>query len=146
MGKRQVAISRTYADDLPLVAIDEDKMAQVYMNILLNAVQAIDGEGAVKIATAYDRGSDTVRIAITDTGAGIAPTHLEKFSTPSLRPKGPGRNGARPCGQLRIVKEHDGDILVDSHPGQAVSSPSCCPPTMGPNREVRREGLHFGGG
>ena len=119
MGKRQVAISRTYADDLPLVSIDEDKMAQVYMNILLNAVQAIDGEGAVAIATAYDRGSDTVRIAITDTGAGIAPTHLEKIFDPFFTTKkdqeGTGLGLAVSYG---IVKEHDGDILVDSRPGQ----------------------------
>ena len=119
MGKRQVGISRTYADDLPVVSVDEDKMAQVYMNILLNAVQAIDGEGAVAIATAYERASDTVRITITDTGAGIDTAHLDKIFDPFFTTKkdqeGTGLGLSVSYG---IVKEHDGDILVDSRPGR----------------------------
>ena len=119
LGKRQVDIRRAYATDLPRVSIDEDKMAQVYMNILLNAVQAIDEEGGVAITSRYDRASGTVRIAFADTGAGIAPDHLGRIFDPFYTTKkdreGTGLGLSVSYG---IVKEHDGDILVESTPGR----------------------------
>jgi len=119
VGKRQVQIRRSFASSLPPVSIDEDKMAQVYMNILLNAVQAINERGTVSITTAYDRQSDRIHIAFADTGAGIAPAHLEKIFDPFFTTKkdeeGTGLGLSVSYG---IVHEHDGDIRVESRPGR----------------------------
>ena len=119
VGKRQIEIQRNYASSLPLVSIDEDKMAQVYMNILLNAVQAIDDQGTVGITTAYDPPSDTVRIAFADTGTGIAPAHIDKIFDPFYTTKkdeeGTGLGLSVSYG---IVHEHEGDIRVESQPGR----------------------------
>jgi PAS domain S-box-containing protein len=119
VGKRQIEIQRSYASSLPPVSIDEDKMAQVYMNILLNAVQAIDDQGTVSITTAYDPPSDTVRIAFADTGAGIAPAHIDKIFDPFYTTKkdeeGTGLGLSVSYG---IVHEHEGDIRVESRPGR----------------------------
>lgn len=119
VGKRQIEIRRNYASSLPPVSIDEDKMAQVYMNILLNAVQAIDDQGTVSITTAYDPQSETVRIAFADTGAGIAPAHIDKIFDPFYTTKkdeeGTGLGLSVSYG---IVHEHEGDIRVESQPGR----------------------------
>lgn len=119
VGKRQIEIQRSYASSLPPVSIDEDKMTQVYMNILLNAVQAIDDQGTVSITTAYDPQSDTVQIAFADTGAGIAAAHIDKIFDPFYTTKkdeeGTGLGLSVSYG---IVHEHDGDIRVESQPGR----------------------------
>jgi len=119
VGKRQIEIQRSYASSLPPVSIDEDKMTQVYMNILLNAVQATDDQGSVTITTAYDPPSDTVQIAFADTGAGIAPAHLDKIFDPFYTTKkdeeGTGLGLSVSYG---IVHEHEGDIRVESRPGR----------------------------
>jgi two-component system, NtrC family, sensor kinase len=119
VGKRQVEIRRCYAPSLPLVSIDEDKMVQVYMNILLNAVQAIDDQGTVTISTAYDPQSDRVHLAFADTGTGIAPADLDKifdpFYTTKKNEEGTGLGLSVSYG---IVHEHEGDIQVESHPGR----------------------------
>jgi two-component system NtrC family sensor kinase len=119
MGKRQVDFRRAYTAGLPPIAIDEDKMAQVYMNILLNAVQAIGEKGVVEIATVYEHASDTVRIAFADTGSGIDAADLDKIFDPFYTTKkdreGTGLGLSVSYG---IVKEHDGDILVESRPGR----------------------------
>jgi len=118
VGKRQVEIQRRYAASLPPVSIDEDKMAQVYMNILLNAVQAIEERGTVTITTVCDPQSGRVRIAFADTGAGISAEHLDKIFDPFYTTKkdqeGTGLGLSVSYG---IVQEHDGDIQVDSRPG-----------------------------
>lgn len=119
VGKRQVEIRRHYASSLPPVSVDEDKMAQVYMNVLLNAVQAIDDQGTVTIHTAYDRVSDTVRIRFSDTGPGIPAALLGRIFDPFFTTKkdqdGTGLGLSVSYG---IVQEHDGDIQVESRPGQ----------------------------
>jgi len=118
LGKRQVEIRRQYAHGLPRVSLDEDKMTQVYMNILLNAVQAIDHEGVVQITTLYERALDKVCIVFADTGKGIAPEHLDRvfdpFYTTKKDQEGTGLGLSVSYG---IVQEHDGDIQVDSRPG-----------------------------
>ena len=119
VGKREVEIRRQYASSLPLVSIDEDKMTQVYMNILLNAVQAIPDHGTVTISTAHDPGKGMVRITFTDTGEGIAPERLDKIFDPFFTTKkdqdGTGLGLSVSYG---IVQEHDGDIQVESRPGE----------------------------
>jgi PAS domain S-box-containing protein len=121
VGKRQVEIVRHYASSLPPVSIDEDKMAQVYMNILLNAVQAIDDQGSVTITTDDDPESGNVRIAFADTGAGISPEHLDRIFDPFYTTKkdqeGTGLGLSVSYG---IVQEHDGDIQVESRPGHGT--------------------------
>ena len=88
------------------------------MNILLNAVQAIDDQGTVSITTAYDPQSDQIHIAFADTGAGISPEHIDKIFDPFYTTKkdqeGTGLGLSVSYG---IVQEHDGDIQVESRPG-----------------------------
>ena len=117
--KRAIRIRRRFQDDLPAVLIDEEKMKQVYMNILLNAKQAMASGGVITITTCLDPAEDTVTIAIADTGAGIAPDkrdHIfDPFFTTKRSDQGTGLGLSISYG---IVKEHGGDIQLESTPGE----------------------------
>ncbi len=117
--KRDIAIVRRFAADLPRVLVDEEKMKQVYMNILLNASQAMDQSGEIRISTSVDKADNVLVVAIADTGAGIPPDKREQIFDPFFTTKkteqGTGLGLSISYG---IVKEHGGDIRVDSTPGK----------------------------
>jgi two-component system, NtrC family, sensor kinase len=129
--ERRIRIEKDYAE-LPPVECFPQQLNQVFMNLLLNAIQAIEGEGTITIVTALegggaDRGDgadggdrdDGVRIEIRDTGRGIPPELLETIFEPGFTTKG-SRVGMG-LGLLisrQIVDRHGGRISVRSEPGQ----------------------------
>ncbi|MBL0715156.1 MAG: DUF3365 domain-containing protein [Desulfosarcina sp.] len=117
--KRTITIERRFEAGREAVLVDEEKMKQVYLNILLNAEQAMETGGLITIATRADPAEGTVTIAITDNGAGIAPDQLDHifdpFFTTKKTDKGTGLGLSIIYG---IVKEHGGEILVESTPGR----------------------------
>ncbi len=117
--KRNIVIVRRFEADLPNVLMDEEKMKQVYMNILLNAKQAMAGGGEITISTAIDRGHEFLTIAIADTGAGIPADKRDQIFDPFFTTKKTGQGtGLGLSISYGIVKEHGGDIQVVSTPGQ----------------------------
>ncbi len=100
---------------LPSVEHDSGQIHQVVLNLLLNAAQAIEGAGAIRIGISLLRG-DTA-ITVTDTGCGIALEHLtdifRPFYTTKAKGTGLGLSMAR-----QIVEEHDGRIEVTSEVGK----------------------------
>ena len=102
-----------HKDDPNVLLVDHDigRIYQVVLNLLLNAVQAIDGEGAIRVGTSILKG-DAV-ITVVDTGRGIAPEHLsnifQAFYTNKANGTGLGLSLAR-----RTVEEHKGRIEVTS--------------------------------
>jgi signal transduction histidine kinase len=88
-------------------------MNQVYLNLLINAVQAIEDKGVITITTFLK--NDHVFIRIKDTGTGIPGEMLKKIFDPGYTTKGVGVGtglGLSICYQ--IVKDHQGDIKVES--------------------------------
>ncbi len=113
--KNRIKVVREYGD-LPLVACFPGRLNQVFLNLLNNARQAIEGEGVITINTAVVDGS--VRIKITDTGRGIAPDQLERVFDPGFTTKGVGVGtglGLSICYQ--IMEDHRGSISVESQLG-----------------------------
>ncbi len=114
--ERRVRIEKDYAE-LPPVECFPQQLNQVFMNLLLNAIQAIEGEGTITVVTAPDdRG---VRIEIHDTGRGIAPELMETIFEPGFTTKG-NRVGMG-LGLLisrQIVDRHGGRISVRSELGR----------------------------
>jgi two-component system NtrC family sensor kinase len=102
---------------LPEVFCRPDALNQVFMNLLLNAVQAIDREGEISVATRV--AGKKVIVEIADSGAGIAEEDLPRIFDLGFTTKG-GAGGAGIGLALtrRIVEEHDGTIAVRSAPGQ----------------------------
>jgi PAS domain S-box-containing protein len=112
--KGRITIVRDY-QTLPRVDCHPNQINQVFMNLLVNACQAIPGEGTITIRT---RATDThVSVSIIDTGPGIAPSKLDRIFDPGYTTKGPGAGtglGLSICYQ--IATAHSGEIQVDSTP------------------------------
>ena len=119
LSRRQISIHRNYGKDIPRATIDTDKMKQVYMNILMNAEQAINGGGEITIDTAFNVEDHIIKIKIADTGSGINPENIESIFDPFFTTKKTGKGtGLGLSISYGIVKDHDGDLRVESTVGK----------------------------
>ena len=115
LHRGRIEIVREYGE-VPPVACHPGQLNQVFMNLLVNAIQAIEGQGTIRIRLRVD-GQD-VRVDVEDTGSGIAPEHLTRIFDPGFTTKGVGVGtglGLAIC--HRIVAAHEGTIGVTSRPG-----------------------------
>lgn len=99
---------------LPTVDHDSDQMHQVLLNLLLNAVQAIDGPGAVRVSLSGLE--EEAVVTVSDTGRGISPENLPNIFRPFYTTKGSG-TGLGLSLARRIVEGHHGRIEVESEVG-----------------------------
>lgn len=98
--------------DLPAVSGDPDQLKQVFLNLVTNAVQAMEERGGeITITTGSDR--DYVSISVRDTGPGIDPDDLSKVFDPFFTKRAEG-TGLGLTIVHRIIDEHDGHIEVES--------------------------------
>ena len=115
LGHR-ITVIRAYGE-LPAVACYPGELNQVFMNILSNAIEAIEGPGEIRIQTSTEE--NDVCIAISDTGTGISPEHIDRVFDPGFTAKGVGVGtglGLATC--YRIVQKHKGTIAVSSEVGK----------------------------
>jgi signal transduction histidine kinase len=113
--KNRIQIVKDYGE-IPKVKCRANHINQVFMNVLVNAIQSIKGEGEIRIRTSQVQ--DRVRIEIQDNGKGIRPEDLDKIFSPGFTTKGVGVGtglGLSICHQ--IVEEHRGNISVASELG-----------------------------
>jgi hypothetical protein len=110
-----VTIELVRADGLPQVDHDPRQIHQILLNLLLNAVQAIEGSGRVRVEIGA-RG-DLAFVRVSDSGRGIAPENLANIFRPFFTTKGDGTGLGLPLAQ-RIVEDHGGTIEVSSRPGE----------------------------
>jgi signal transduction histidine kinase len=104
--------------NLPTVEHDSSKIHQLLLNLLLNAVQAIDGAGTIRVEISPLRGD--AAIVVIDTGRGIAPEHLPNIFRPFYTTKGYG-TGLGLSLVRRITEEHHGRIEVSSEVGRGTT-------------------------
>jgi len=114
---KEIAVRFTPAPDLPLITADADKLAQVLLNLFLNAVQAMDKGGALDISSCRDQAGGKVLLRIADTGKGIAPELLPTIFDPYVTDRASG-TGLGLAIVHRIVEQHNGEIHVESEPGK----------------------------
>jgi two-component system sensor kinase FixL len=112
------AFTQTLAEDLAEIPCDPDRLRQVFMNIISNAMQAMEDGGTVSIST--ERLSDSVQVRITDQGIGMSERQLLRIFEPfyTTREKGAGLGLAI---SYKIVQAHGGDISAVSSPGRGTS-------------------------
>src|SRR5580693_502414 len=108
---RPIKIELQKAPDLPEVEHDSDQIHQVLLNLLLNAVQAMEGAGTVRVEIGTRDGFASV--VVSDTGRGIAPQNLPNIFRPFYTTKGDG-TGLGLSLANRIVEDHHGRIEVSS--------------------------------
>ncbi len=117
--KDKITIIKDYGK-VPLIYCYPIQLNQVFMNILLNAIQAIENEGIIKIKTFS--GDGNVRIKISDTGKGIPPEHLNKIFDPGFTKKGVGvGTGLGLSTSYNIIQMHKGEIRVESEVGKGTT-------------------------
>jgi two-component system NtrC family sensor kinase len=117
--KNRVEIVRDFGT-LPLVECYPNQLNQVFLNILVNGVQAIASKGTITITTRHE--GALVSISIKDTGKGIDPDHLRHVFDPGFTTKGVGvGTGLGLSISYRIIQDHGGRIDVASKPGEGTT-------------------------
>jgi len=110
--EKDIIITKKISGTLPLVSLDHEKMEQAVINLLLNAVEAVDREGRIDIAAGSGRGrAKTVRLHITDNGHGIDPENMPYIFDPFFSRKSKG-TGLGLANTKKIVEAHGGRIEV----------------------------------
>src|SRR5271166_450499 len=112
---KPIKIELQKAPDLPEVEHDSDQIHQVLLNLLLNAVQAMEGAGAVRVEISTR--DDCASVVVSDTGRGIPAQHLRNIFRPFYTTKGDG-TGLGLSLAHRIVEDHHGRIEVSSVVGK----------------------------
>jgi PAS domain S-box-containing protein len=117
--KNGVEVMKDYGE-LPQVDCFPNQVNQVFMNILVNAIHAVEGSGTITIRSRLEDGQAVIRF--TDTGKGIAPEHLSRIFDPGFTTKGVGvGTGLGLSISYRIVQEHRGSIEAESQPGAGTT-------------------------
>ena len=116
---RHVDIGLTLSKHMINTLLDENQIEQVVINLLLNALHAVDENGKVSVRTFVDEAADRVCIEIVDNGCGIPEKDLKKIFEPffSTRASGTGLGLSISYG---IIRNHQGDIQVVSEPGKGT--------------------------
>lgn len=114
--KKQIQIIKQYDPELPRVKVDREQIKQVFLNILLNAIEATPENGEIRIKTRSFKkpsGETYVQIEFTDTGCGIPSEYLEEIFNPFFTTKTTG-SGLGLSISNQIVQDHRGYIVVES--------------------------------
>ena len=107
-------IDRREAADLPMLRLDPDQMKRVLINLVDNAIAAMDGRGRILLATEYDRGEERARLIVADDGPGIPAGDKEQLFVPHFSTKKRG-SGLGLAIVSRIVQEHLGTIRAEDN-------------------------------
>lgn len=116
---KEIEIVKDFSPELPPITADRGLIQQVFLNLMLNAIDAIPAKGTITITTQKES-NHTVQISITDTGKGMNPENLSKIFNPffTTKPKGTGL-GLAIC--KRLIELHNGSIHVSSTPGEGTT-------------------------
>jgi len=126
LSKSNIEVIELYDRDMPEIMADGEQLKQVFMNIILNAIQAMPEGGNLRIITSLERefvGSDSsefVIIKFEDTGCGIPKEDLDNLFNPFFTTKS-GGTGMGLSISRRIVEEHNGRINVESTVGKGTT-------------------------
>lgn len=111
-----ITVVRELDSQLPFILSDNSQMEQVFMNVILNAVQAMSEVGTLTIRTQHDQKHDMVNIEIEDTGCGIAPDLIDRIFDPFFTTKEVGKGtGLGLAIAYGIVTRHHGRMFVKSN-------------------------------
>ena len=120
----RITVEDELTDHLPPIQGNTGRLQQVFLNLFLNAKDAMAGGGRLHVATSNGNG---VTVAVSDTGSGIAPEHIARIYDPFFTTKTipqEGRNRGTGLGlsvTYGIIQEHAGKIRVESRPGEGTT-------------------------
>ncbi|MBA7687974.1 Adaptive-response sensory-kinase SasA [subsurface metagenome] len=114
-----IRVEKLLSSGMPDIFVDVNQMHQVFVNLLLNAVEAIQEQGVITVRSQRDPAKKCVRVDATDTGCGIPEENMPKIFEPFFSTKAKG-TGLGLAVSYRIIRNHQGDIQVSSQPGQGT--------------------------
>ncbi len=116
----QIHLEAGLSPDLPEILFDAEGIHRAVLNIVLNALDAVEGSphAAVRVQTGYDATGDNALVVITDNGPGIAEEQLKKIFNVFESTKGARGTGLGLAVSQKILREHGGEITVQSKLGE----------------------------
>jgi two-component system NtrC family sensor kinase len=117
-----VQITSNLDKKLPSTIIDPSQIERVFINIIVNAADAMDSKGKLNLVTRFDPVDNCIEVEFTDTGHGIAKENLEKIFDPFFTTKDTGHGvGLGLAISFGIIKEHNGTLSVESEVGKGTT-------------------------
>ncbi|MEN3038728.1 MAG: ATP-binding protein [Candidatus Kryptonium sp.] len=118
--RSNIKLNLKFSENIPNIYADCSQIHQVFLNIIVNAIQAINQNGSIEIETFAKDGY--VNIKFKDNGVGILPEHIDKIFEPFFTTKEAGKGtGLGLAVSKRIIDEHNGKIEVESTPGKGTT-------------------------
>src|SRR5262249_15619411 len=111
-------IERHVPPDLPPLVGVRDQLVQVFLNLVLNAIDATERGGRIELRAECDGGA--LCVTVRDDGAGIAPGHAARFSQPYFTTKRHG-TGLGLFVTRKLVSDHGGSVDFASRPGEGTT-------------------------
>jgi PAS domain S-box-containing protein len=121
--KRKANITTLLDDSLPVISANGIGLEQVLVNLLINASDAVSEgiRGGIQISTALDESRENIVISVSDNGCGMDEMTMKQIFNPFFTTKrARGGTGLGLSISYRIIKDHDGEIEVESSPGQGT--------------------------
>ena len=114
-----ITVAVNYDPQLPPVMADKSELEEVFMNILINAAQAMQERGTITITTRHSAADNSVEVLISDTGCGVPPDKIDKLFHPFFTTKESGQGtGLGLSIAYGIITSHHGSISVESEVGK----------------------------
>jgi two-component system, sporulation sensor kinase E len=115
---REIVVEQELRSDLPLLQLDRDQMKQAFYNVIKNSVEAMHRHGTLRIRT--DLADTHVIVRFVDTGGGMSAENLSRVFEPYFTTK-PSGSGLGLLIVRRIVREHGGELSIESSQGRGLT-------------------------
>jgi signal transduction histidine kinase len=119
-GAGKISVAKAFDAQLPLIRIDPMQFQQIFLNLILNAMEAMPRGGQLRVTTRHNPVEKSLAVEIADTGKGIEQNDLGRIFQPFFTTKKKG-TGLGLAITKRLVEQHDGRISVSSEPGQGAT-------------------------
>lgn len=130
---RGIELVKDLAHDLPEINADPMQLRQVFMNLLINAVDAMPGRGTIILKTSFEKTACAITVAISDTGKGMDETEMGKIFQPFFTTKA-GGTGLGLAISKRLIEEQGGRITIESGAGRGTTFSIVIPCNSGKDR------------
>ncbi|MDL1910214.1 HAMP domain-containing protein [Chloroflexi bacterium CFX6] len=117
-----ITVAQNLDGSLPMIVVDPSQIERVFLNLIINAAEAMDEGGTLTLTTSYGLNAKSVDIEVKDTGHGISIENMQRIFNPFFTTKEIGHGvGLGLAISYGIVKEHNGEITVESEIGSGAT-------------------------
>jgi two-component system NtrC family sensor kinase len=119
---QNISILKNFDESLPMIVIDPSQIERVFMNLMINAAEAMTDGGALSLTTCFGLNEKYIEIEVKDSGHGISIEDMDRIFNPFFTTKDVGHGvGLGLAISYGIVKEHNGEIDVESEIGKGTT-------------------------